>query len=264
MTMKVKKGFGLKALKYLMIALLLLSFTVTVFCFIKAFSLPILFSYEGLLNFIKIFENFSSVYAATFVVFAIYVAFDQLREMKHSNYEAIKISNKSLWYNDLKNKLDEVRKTNNHLYNHIVFNINKVYDFLYEKDFQIKSKVELEEFIEKFFIQEIPNFERFDYNTASYGYAYKNENQLHSFGTFYDLFISIVRPSDNYTNFHDDLRLIFLEAVKNSKIERIIGESFYNHQVQEALKARLFDTKENIQLTRNSKRPPMQCFSFEY
>ena len=169
--------------------------------------------------------------------------FDQLKEMKHSNYEAIKISNKSIWYNDLKQKLEEVRNTNNHLYNHVVYNINKIYDFLYEVDFQIKSKVELEEFMNELFIQEIPNIERFDYNTATkYGYAYKNENQLHSFSTFHDLLIAIVRPSDDYTNFHEDLRSIFLEAIKNSQIERIIDEDFYKQQI---IKDRLFGKKNN-------------------
>lgn len=143
----MKKIFNLrKLLKYSLIIFSTISIVVTFFTLYELFfKNRFVFSYEGLIFFLSLFKPFTSIYTITLIVLASYLASQQNFITSQATRNTAYFS----WNISFENCLKSI-KENSYLQGILRANSYKIFEFLFQMDYQMKETKDIIEFYNSF------------------------------------------------------------------------------------------------------------------
>jgi len=197
---------------YLQWILITLSVIALLFLTIEGFKLPFKFSTKGFQNYLKLYEPYAILFAATFVVITSNLAIERLGLMSEANNNSFKASNRTLWIQTVREFFSEIKEQDPYLCKEVSRNIMNIHDYLFDKGYKLANKGETKDFFEKFFAKRVQFFEQMNtryMNIACYG----SDKQSYSWMNMRYLIFAMVNIDESYADFLKDLGDMYQQEV---------------------------------------------------
>lgn len=218
--------------------LILIAFSIAAFLFScwKAFSMYWDFSPGGFETFLNVFQPYSMLYAATFVVISTQLAIERLGLMSEANFNSFKIGNRTAWSLAAREFISETKNSDPYLAKDITRQLLDIHDFLFENNYKLNSIDEAKSFFVKFFANKVAFYEEMNEEHMELA-CYENENKAYSWDAFRYLIQVMVNTDQSYPRFITDLQQLYLAEVKKMP-NRLIDSQTYQLVVQDRSKRR--------------------------
>ncbi|WMJ75365.1 hypothetical protein RCC89_19700 [Cytophagaceae bacterium ABcell3] len=151
---------------YLQWILIIFSTVAFAFASLEGFKMSFEFSNNAFKEYLELFNPYSLLFAATFIVITAQLAIERLGLMSDANYTSFKAGNRTIWIQTTKEFLGDLKDENPFMCKELTKQLLTIHDYLFEKQYKISSKVDTQEFFNKFFKNRVQFFE--EMNTKFY------------------------------------------------------------------------------------------------
>jgi hypothetical protein len=208
------------------------------FASIEGFRMVFNFSSYGFQEYLKLFNPYSLLFAATFVVITAQLAIERLGLMSDANYTSFKAGNRTVWIQVTKEFLSELKQEDPYMCKELTKQLLGIHDYLFEKQYKISSQVDTEEFFNKFFKKRVRFFEDMNTKFMNIGW-YKDEKHSYSWDSFRYMIIVMVNSDECYSKFISDLRELYQQEIltfNKQTINALTFEVGYKNYIDRKLK----------------------------
>lgn len=220
--MKLLKGI-INFLQWLFISISAFTIIIT---FIEGLSYAVDFSANGIQFYLDSYQPFSLLYGATFVILTTNLAINRFGLLIDSNRATLKIGNRNLWIETIYYFLEEVKDKDPYMIKVFKRNILGIHDDLFDMDYKIEAKSNLESFFSKYFKDQIHDLEQQNNLHINLGGVYRDEDYSYSYDNFRYIFANMVKIKDSYTDAMNDLKEMYQAEVKSLPGYRVDKEGF--------------------------------------
>jgi len=221
-----------KILNILQWVLIFLSLIAILFILVNACKLSFQFTEKGFQNFLSLFQPYSFLFGATFIVISSNLALERLWLMNQANLKSFKASDRTIWMQTIKDFYSEVRDNDPYVVKEFNKNLTSIYDYLYELNFKFDNKEQVKDFLDKFFVDNIDLFESMNELKIRIK-CYANENHTYSHRAFEYLLHVCLEIKNCYKNFIFDLFDLYMIEVKKVQQKSGIDNEQYNKLLHE-------------------------------
>lgn len=217
----------LKAVMSILLWLLIaLSFVSIIFASLEAFSLSFDFSSKGLQYLLDLFEPYSVLYGATFIVLTTSLAINRLGLLMNTNRDSFKIGNRTAWIETVNFFLNDIEDNDPYMRKFFKRNMLDIHDYLFDHNYRFESKNSLDDFFNRFAKNEITKFEQQNRMYQNIGGFYKNDSHSYSYDSFRYVFENIIKLEDSYSSLRIDLQNQYQDEVRSIP-KRVVSQNQY-------------------------------------
>jgi hypothetical protein len=209
--------FPEKAIRVITSLLIGLSVIALILAIIQGFFLPPASDWSpsgwgrGFQNYLKVFEPYHALFAATFGAILALEAFKRLRLMAKANQNAYKASNRTIWIQTIKEFFPDVAKENPEMVRRFSKDILSLHDYFFEKDYIFSSEADVKGLFDAFFKNHVGVWEEKN-SRFQRMVCYPDEKGSYSWEGF-RLLISAMIKEDGFVGFWEYLRHLYQERV---------------------------------------------------
>jgi len=203
--MKIVKGI----INWLQWVLLTLSLIALTFSFLEGLKYQFGFDSEGFQFYLSLYSPYSLLFGATFLVLTTNLAIERLALLTESNIATFKIGNRQAWIDNANLLLEEIKESDPVMAKTIGKNIVDIYDVLFDTNYKLESKKDLEDFFNKFFRDNVKLFEKHNSQHIQLGGVYRDKDYNYSYRSFLYIFANLVRVNESYLGLITDLKDLY-------------------------------------------------------
>ena len=232
---------------YLLCVLSIISMIAIYASFIEAYQTSKLecCSKENLVMFLSYFQPFYPLFGATIIVMTLDLAISRLRLLGEGNLLAHKSSQTQHWMDRMKRAILVVEEKNYLMSITINSLLPPINNYLFEIDYSFLNKTKLLEFMNKFVVDQIKNFELGDFECNNIGY-YPSEFYSYSFGSFKNLMILMTDTHKSYPKMLLDMEAIYKDNVNTYiKSEELIDSKAFMLSIERFRKEQAISKESN-------------------
>ena len=217
-------------LQWIMIIFSIIAFGLSV---IDGFKMTFDFSSKGFQTYLSLFEPYSILFAASFIVITAHLAIERLGIMSDANNTAFKAGNRTVWIQTVKEFLGELKTNDPFMNKEITKQLLPIHDYLFDKKYRFSNATEAKDFFDKFFLKKVQFFE--EMNSIQIATAcYQNEQHSYSWEGFRSIIIAMVNIDECYPKFILHLDELYIKEIQN--LNRIVDVVMFELTVKERLK----------------------------
>lgn len=220
--MTILKGF-MNFLQWLFIVISVITIIIT---FTEGLSFDIDLSSTGIQFYLNTYQPFSLIYGATFIVLTTNLGINRFGLLIDSNRATLKIGNRNLWIETINYFLEDVKEKDPFMIKVFKRNILGIHDDLFDMDYKIESKSNLEDFFNKYFKDQVHFLEQMNDLHINLGGIYRDEDYIYSYDNFRYIFANMVKIKDSYAAIMKDLKEFYQTEVKSLPNRRIDKDGF--------------------------------------
>jgi hypothetical protein len=210
---------------FLQWVLILLSILATIFSSIEGFKMHLDLSSQGFQNYLTLFEPYSILFAATFIVVTSHLAIERLGLMNEANINSFRASNRTQWIQVVREFSNETRTDDPSLSKELLRHLISIHDYLFEKQYTISSQKETKEFFDKFFAERVKFFEEQNNKYLNIG-CYLNDKHSYSWINVRYVLFAMVNIDDSYNEFITHIGEYYQEEVLKFSKPLIMPEAY--------------------------------------
>lgn len=179
---------------------------------IEGFKMSFDLSSKSFQNYLKLFNPYSILFAATFVVITAQLAIERLGLMSEANVNSFKASNRTQWIQTVREFFNEIKEDDPYICKMLSRQLLPIHDYLFDKSYKISTADETKDFFNKFFATRVCYFE--EMNTKYLNIAcYQSREQSYSWINFNYIVFVMVAVDESYKDFLKDLEKLYKEKV---------------------------------------------------
>ena len=222
MSLKILKGI-LTILQWVLLISSLIGIVLTLF---EGFKMDFNFSSTGFQHYLSLYQPYSLLFGATFVVLTTNLAIERLGLLIESSRATFKIGNRTAWIETANYFIDEIKGSDPFMIKVFKRNILNIHDFLFDRNYKFSNKEGLQDFFNQFVKDHVIFFEQQNETHIGTGGFYRDEEYTYSFESFRYIFANIVKLEESYKSTMDDLRELFIAEVKKLPNRQVDRETF--------------------------------------
>ncbi|MEQ9309250.1 MAG: hypothetical protein RLN90_07320 [Balneolaceae bacterium] len=222
MNLKFLKGI-LTLLQWILLAFSLVAILIAL---IEGFKMDFSFTSTGFQNYLSLYQPYSLLFGATFVVLTTNLAIERLGLLTESSRATYKIGNRAAWIETANYFIEEVKDSDPYMIKVFKRNILNIHDFLFDHNYKFSNKQELQDFFNQFVKDQVIFFEQQNETHVGTGGVYRDEEYTYSFQSFKYIFANIVKLEESYQSTMDDLQQLFVTEVKKLPNRQVDKETF--------------------------------------
>ncbi len=217
----INKGtlfYSLHLVVFLSMLILIVMSTWASICIIKNCSnYTSSFNLSGLLFFINQFKDVFGLLGSTLILITLFIGIERINLMSEAN----ELKANETWKKDFKINLDKMKTEN--VYMNVYFEqiADKIYRYLYKRNFVIHNRIMLRYFIWKYIERQIEHFEKSSKKYIENGERYTSDDEVCSINEIKEIIAFIFRLSPHYKKLPTDFDKIYKSKVKPFAIKSI-------------------------------------------
>lgn len=193
---------------------------------IEGFKLNFNLTSDGFQFYLNLYQPYSLLFGATFVVLTTNLAIERLGLLTESSRATYKIGNRTAWIETANYFINEIKESDPYMVKVFKRNILNIHDYLFDINYMFKNKAELQDFFEQFIKNNVAFFEQHNERYMGMGGVYRDDDYAYSFESLKYIIANIVKLEESYKSSVTDLKEMFLTEVRAQPSRQVNKETF--------------------------------------